>query len=205
LTQECASAEIGRSRQDTSCCQGSLSRDNVCDAARTQPSANFRQASTRSSEARRVFPATTSHGQAINPSSSNNCEKQPALTMADSKENIDGLFAPSVPNGLALDVMGELESIMRLHSISPQELFYKWESYSMKMGAEDTKLDLDTVRMFKKDVQNSVERSHPSKHTGRGSERKSAVASTPRAPTANGDVFGMCVVEILYRLSYLRC
>ena len=125
--------------------------------------------------------------------------------MADSKGNIDGLFAPSVPNGLALDVMGELESIIRLHSISPQELFYKWESYSMKMGAEDTKLDLDTVRMFKKDVQDSVERSHPNKHTGRGLERKIVVASTPRAPTANGDVFGMCVVEILYRLSYLKC
>ena len=125
--------------------------------------------------------------------------------MADSKGNIDGLFAPSVSNGLASDVMGELESIMRLHSISPQELFYKWESYSMKMGAEDTKLDLDTVRMFKKDVQDSVERSHPNKHTGRGSERKSVVASTPRVPTANGDVFGMCVVESLYRLSYWRC
>src|SRR5271170_5978668 len=112
--------------------------------------------------------------------------------------DLNGLFAPS--SALSPDIMGELESMLRLYSISPQELFYKWESYSLKMGSEDTKLDLDTVRMFKKDVQDSVERSHPNKHTGRGLERKIVVASTPRAPTANGDVFGMCVVEIFVPL-----
>ena len=109
--------------------------------------------------------------------------------MAEMKEDLDSYFGASFDNGLPLDVLGELESILRLHSISAQELFYKWESYSLKMGSEETKLDLDTVRMFKKDVQDCLEREHRAKHTGR-IDRRSAVAATPR-PAANGDVFGM--------------
>ena len=111
--------------------------------------------------------------------------------MAAVNENINTLFAPSSTDGLPTDIVGELESILRLHSITPQELFYKWESYSMKMGAEDTKLDLGTVRMFKKDVQDSLERSSHVKHVGRGSDRKANVSATPRAAPSSGDVMGM--------------
>jgi DNA polymerase alpha subunit B len=107
--------------------------------------------------------------------------------------DINSLFAPSVTSGLPSEVMGELESILRLHSTSPQELFYKWESYCLKMGSEDTKLDLDTVRMFKKDVQDSLERATHDGHVGRGSDRKSTVGATPRGVTTGGDVFGMQV------------
>jgi DNA polymerase alpha subunit B len=109
--------------------------------------------------------------------------------MAQTKEDLNSYFCSSSENGLPPNVLGELESILRLHSISAQELFYKWESYSLKMGSEETKLDLDTVRMFKKDVQDGLEREHRGKHTSR-TERRSAVAATPRA-VANGDVFGM--------------
>jgi hypothetical protein len=114
------------------------------------------------------------------------------IIMAD----LNGLFAPS--SALPPDVMGELESMLRLYSISPQELFYKWESYSLKMGSEDTKLNLDTVRMFKKDVQDGLERDSHGRHVGRGSERKSNIAATPRSATTGGDVFGMqvCVIRL---------
>jgi DNA polymerase alpha subunit B len=113
--------------------------------------------------------------------------------MAESRQNINGLFAPSSADGVPPEITGELESILQLYSISPQELFYKWESYSLKMGSEDTKLDLNTVRMFKKDVQENLERDMHGKHVGRGSDRKSNVAATPRGATSGGDVFGMQV------------
>jgi DNA polymerase alpha subunit B len=109
--------------------------------------------------------------------------------MTEVKENINALFAPA-SDGLSPDVLGVLESILRLHSISEQELFYKWESYCLKMGSEETKLDVNTARMFQKDVQESLERAYQSKHTGRDSARKSAVGSTPLAANT-GDVFGM--------------
>lgn len=111
--------------------------------------------------------------------------------MSESKENINALFAPS-GDGLPDDILGVLESILRLHSISAQELFYKWESYCLKMGPDETKLDLQNARMFQKDVQDGVERSHQIKQQGRGSERKPAIAATPHA-ASNGDVFGMFV------------
>lgn len=109
--------------------------------------------------------------------------------------DLNSLFAPS--SALSPDIMGEFESMLRLYSISPQELFYKWESYSLKMGSEDTKLNLDTVRMFKKDVQDGLERDTHGRH-GRGSERKSNVTATPRSATTGGDVFGMqvCVIRL---------
>ena len=109
--------------------------------------------------------------------------------MAEVKENINALFSPA-SDGLSPDILGVLESILRLHSISEQELFYKWESYCLKMGSEETKLDLNTARMFQKDVQESLERAYQGKHNSRDSARKSAVGSTPRV-AGTGDVFGM--------------
>ncbi|RMZ92490.1 hypothetical protein DV736_g268, partial [Chaetothyriales sp. CBS 134916] len=109
--------------------------------------------------------------------------------MANVKENFNALFDPA-GNGLSPDILGVLESIQRLFSISPQEIFYKWESYCLKMGAEETKLDLNTARMFQKDVQDSFERDAQAKQGGRGSEKKIAVSATPR-PAASGDVFGL--------------
>lgn len=69
--------------------------------------------------------------------------------MADIDGDLNVLFAPHNTT-LPQDVQGELQSIIRIHSVTPQELFYKWESYSMKMGSEGTKLDLRTARDFKK-------------------------------------------------------
>jgi DNA polymerase alpha subunit B len=112
--------------------------------------------------------------------------------MDDITEELNELFASSAPDGLPQDVLTELQSMLRLHGITPQELFYKWESYSMKMGADDTSLDLNTVRAFKRDVQDSLERgSRDKSHQVRGTEKRSGVSATPRA--GNTDVFGMYV------------
>ena len=105
------------------------------------------------------------------------------------KENVYARFDPS-GNGLSPDILGVLESIQRLYSLSSEELFFKWESYCLKMGSEETKLDLDTARMFQKDVHEALERSHQGKQNVRGSERKSGVGATPRT-VQNGDVLGM--------------
>jgi DNA polymerase alpha subunit B len=95
-------------------------------------------------------------------------------------------FASSAPDGLPKDVLAELRSILRLHGISPQELFFKWESYSLKMGAEETTLNLDTVRAFKRDVQETLERESRIKNHPRSADRKSTGVAM-----ATADVFGM--------------
>ena len=84
-------------------------------------------------------------------------------------------------------VLGELQSILRIHQLSPKDLSFKWESYCMKMGPE-TELGLKTVRDFKKDLQDALERESREKTlkvSGRG------VNATPRAAMGKGDVFEM--------------
>jgi DNA polymerase alpha subunit B len=111
--------------------------------------------------------------------------------MADSTvEELNALF--SAPGAqLEPDVVYELESIMRLHSIPPQELFYKWESYSIKMGSDDLKLNLPSARALKKDVQDGLEREIRSKTLVRSADKRTG--GTARNITSNGDVFGMWV------------
>ncbi|KAL8701069.1 MAG: hypothetical protein Q9201_005111 [Fulgogasparrea decipioides] len=110
--------------------------------------------------------------------------------MSTITNELNSLFAVPPANELPPDVLGELQSICRLHSIPAQELSYKWESYSMKMGTEQTKLDLPTTRAFKKDLQEIVEREARSKSHMRSVDRKGAYA-TPRNAAKGGDVFGM--------------
>lgn len=114
--------------------------------------------------------------------------------MTDTKENLNAVFDPSGA-GVAAEILDVLESIMRVHSLSADELFIKWEVYCLKMGSEETKLDLETARMFSKDVQDAVERGDRNiHHSTAKAERKSNlnVNATPRAG-AKGDVFGMYV------------
>ncbi|EXJ78501.1 DNA polymerase alpha subunit B [Capronia coronata CBS 617.96] len=109
--------------------------------------------------------------------------------MTDAKENLNAVFDPA-GRGLSPDILGVLESTLRLHSMTADELFIKWEVYCLKMGGEETKLDLETARMFAKDVQDGVERGDRSHKSTVKPERKTTVHATPRA-TGNGDVFGM--------------
>ena len=111
-----------------------------------------------------------------------------ATTMAD----LNDLFALPPVTELPPDIMGELQSILRIHSISPQELSYKWESYTMKMGSEQTKLDLPTARAFKRDLQEMLERESRGKAHVRSVDKRGAYA-TPRSAAKGDDVFGMYV------------
>ena len=93
---------------------------------------------------------------------------------------------------LESDVLAELQSIMRLHSIDVQELWYKWESYSMKMGSDDMKLNMETARALKQDIQDGLEvKSRTKSHLLNSNKRGGA---TPRNVTSNDDVFGMYVL-----------
>ena len=118
--------------------------------------------------------------------------------MADTKAELNELFAILPATKLPPDVLGELQSILRLHSISPQELFYKWESYSMKMGSEQTKLELSTARAFKNDLQEMLERESRGKAHVRSVDKRGAYA-TPKSIGKRDDVFGMWVSS---RLGY---
>lgn len=111
--------------------------------------------------------------------------------MDDTTGELNKLFAPPSTTELLPDILGELQSILRLHGISAQELFYKWESYSIKMGSEETKLDLTTVRAFKKDVQESLERETRGKVHIRSTDKRSAAHVASRNTGGNEDVFGM--------------
>ncbi len=113
--------------------------------------------------------------------------------MTAAKENLNSVFDPA-GGGLGADVLGVLESMLRLHSLTADELFIKWEVYCLKMGGQDTKLDLDTARMFAKDVQDGVEREYNQQQHQKSERKKpiSTIHATPRG-NATGDVFGMYV------------
>ncbi|KAL4779369.1 DNA polymerase alpha subunit B N-terminal-domain-containing protein [Aspergillus varians] len=107
------------------------------------------------------------------------------------------LFTPSAPNGLPADILAELQSIMRVHGIPAQELFYRWESFCLRMGSEETKLNLETVRLFKRDVQENLERQARGRQAveKRGGGGGGGGMGTPRArereAVGGADVFGM--------------
>ncbi|KAK6593295.1 DNA polymerase alpha subunit B [Botrytis cinerea] len=110
--------------------------------------------------------------------------------MAENDSELNDLFSSATASGepLEADVLTELHSIMRLHSIPPQELFYKWESYSIKMGQDDMKLDIDTVRALKQSVQDGLEKENRKTKAQTSNKR---VGATPRNAGNNNDVFGM--------------
>jgi DNA polymerase alpha subunit B len=104
-----------------------------------------------------------------------------------SNEEIQERFATAAGAELEADVLAELKSIMELHSIDVQELWYKWESYSMKMGSDDMKLNIDTARALKKDVLDGLERESRKTHL----QTNKRGGATPRNAASNGDMFGM--------------
>lgn len=109
--------------------------------------------------------------------------------MVNLETELNELFAPP-GKPLDQDILNELQSILRLHTLSAQELFYKWESYVIKMGVENTRMDYKTARDFKKDLQDSLDRESRYKGQHSTSHRTARTAATPRAG-AGGDVFGM--------------
>ncbi|KAK4899418.1 DNA-directed DNA polymerase alpha subunit pol12 [Elasticomyces elasticus] len=105
-----------------------------------------------------------------------------------SDPDIDSLASKFGP--LAPDLSSELEHILHLLSTTPEELFFKWKSYMMKMG-DSANLDLKTLKAFKKDLQDALERESRAKgHVVHQSAAK-RTAATPRGGSGGGDVMGM--------------
>jgi len=95
-------------------------------------------------------------------------------------------YAPGSKDGqLPPEILGELQSMLRIFYVSPEELYFKWEAYTMKMGGDEVKMDLKTARDFKKNIQDSLER-----ETRGEKKMEKRTAPTPRAGM-KGDVFGM--------------
>jgi len=87
------------------------------------------------------------------------------------------------------DVASELRSIMRLHELPPEDMYYKWDAYCMKMDANDMKVSLATLRAFKQDLQDGLERNNRAPVHIKTEKR---VGATPRtAAKTNADVYGM--------------
>jgi hypothetical protein len=86
------------------------------------------------------------------------------------------------------DIMGELQSMLRIYDIDAQELFFKWESYSMKMGPDDINLTYDTVLAFKKDVQELLEKEQRGKAR---MQQTPAVQRTIQPQAARADPFAL--------------
>lgn len=106
------------------------------------------------------------------------------------ESEIQKYFAP--PGGeLPQDVLIELRSIMRLHSLSAQDLFYKWESYSIKLGIENAKLDQKVARDLRRDIQDALERETRSRVHPRGTDKRGPTATPRAAKGGETDVFGM--------------
>ncbi len=97
------------------------------------------------------------------------------------------------------NVLVELKSIMQLHSLSAQDLFFKWESYCIKMDMDEMKLSVETLGALKQDLLDALERSNRSHQVQIKTEKRAG--ATPRASVKKGgDVFGMCVAKCLISL-----
>lgn len=97
-------------------------------------------------------------------------------------------FFTSGDKGLEPEVLTELQSLLRLHDLSAEDLFYKWESFCIKMDMDAMDPDIVHVRNFKKDIQDALEKSNR-QQTHIKTEKRSH--GTPRAGRGGGDVFGM--------------
>lgn len=108
--------------------------------------------------------------------------------MADVERELTKYFAPP-DTTLPQDVMSELLHILQLMSLTPEDLFYKWDSYVIKMGTETTKLDFKTLHDFRKSLQDELERNSRKGHTAQTASKRTA--ATPRAGAGGSDVFGI--------------
>lgn len=85
------------------------------------------------------------------------------------------------------DVLAELQSMLRLYSISPEELDFKWQAYNMKMGGEENMMNLKTVKDFRKTIQDALERDS----RGKAQQRNDAKRSQPTPRAKGGDMYDM--------------
>ena len=74
--------------------------------------------------------------------------------MAD--EELQSRFSPNKP--LEADVLAELNSIMRLHDLSAEDLYFKWDSYCLKMDTDALNETLSEIRRLKQVIQDTLEK-----------------------------------------------
>lgn len=99
-------------------------------------------------------------------------------------------YCDTKDNALPSEVLAELQSMLRLYSISPEELDFKWQAYHMKMGGEENKMDAKTARDFKKTIQDALER----ESRGKAQQRTEVKRGQPTPRAKGGDMYDMYVV-----------
>jgi DNA polymerase alpha subunit B len=91
---------------------------------------------------------------------------------------LQSYFARQKP--LEPDVLSELQSIQRIHDLSAEDLFLKWEAYCIKLGIEADAISLTAIRNLKQTIQDTLEKSSHAR------QAHPKVAATPRAGGARG-------------------
>ncbi|CBX96702.1 hypothetical protein IAQ61_005437 [Plenodomus lingam] len=94
-------------------------------------------------------------------------------------------YCDTKDNALPSEVLAELQSMIRLYAISPEELDFKWQAYYMKMGGEENKMDVKTARDFKKTIQDALER----ESRGKAQQRHDVKRGQPAPRAKGGDMY----------------
>ncbi|CAK7200974.1 DNA-directed DNA polymerase alpha subunit pol12 [Sporothrix eucalyptigena] len=112
--------------------------------------------------------------------------------MADVTARLNERFGSGDGQPLEPDVVVQLQSIMNMHGLPVQELFYKWEAYCIKMDLvlDPATLTMDRLRAFKQDLQDALERRNQTA-TAAGSVHKVKMERMAATPRRGGDVFGL--------------
>lgn len=100
-------------------------------------------------------------------------------------------FSPDAP--LEPDVLAELQSTARLHGLSAEDLFYKWESYCIRLEAEASAVTLAAVRNFKQSIQDELEKTSQARAVA--AERRTGVTPRGVKAGAKGDMYNMWVLS----------
>lgn len=100
-------------------------------------------------------------------------------------------YCSTKDNALPPEVLTELQLMLNLYSISAEELDFKWQAYMLKLGGEENKMDLKTVRDFKKVIQDALER----ESRGKAQQQKNDARKVAPAPRVvkGGDMYDMYV------------
>ena len=101
--------------------------------------------------------------------------------------DVQSHFSPNKP--LEPDILAELQSIMRLHDLSAEDLFFKWESYCIKLDVDTQSLSLQMIRNLKQSILDELERSQRQAHV----KQDKRVGATPKQPAGGkgSNIFGM--------------
>lgn len=120
--------------------------------------------------------------------------------MADTVARLNERFGAGDDRPLEPDIVVQLQSIMNMHALPVQELFYKWEAYCIKMDLplDQAALTMERLRAFKQNLQDALERrnqeqqSMPQVSSHAKKIKTERMAATPRRNAAKGgDVYGL--------------